>query len=233
MLSIRKAFAKFSANARSQRAQIFRDSFEFGPETRLLDLGSEDGTNIAAVTEGLSLSPNNIFIADIDPYAVEKGSRDHGFTPVLLSDGENLQFDNGSFDIIFCSSVIEHVTVGKDDVWDVTSGQAFKQAAIRSQTRFADEIKRVGRQYFVQTPNRGFPLESHTWLPFAGQMPREIFVPVLKATNIFWPKKSIPDFNLLDSADMQKLFPEAKLILERRFGLVKSIMAVKSDKSIR
>jgi hypothetical protein len=30
---------------------------------------------------------------------------------------------------------------------------------------FAEEIKRVGRRYFVQTPNKAFPLEPHVMTP--------------------------------------------------------------------
>jgi hypothetical protein len=78
------------------------------------------------------------------------------------------------------------------------------------------------------SPNRNFPIESHTWLPFAGVLPRRFQIAMIRFANRFWLFYSEPDFNLLDREQLADLFPEAKIICERKFGLVKSIMAVNS-----
>ena len=54
---------------------------------------------------------------------------------------------DGAFDVVFSNSVIEHVET------------------YENQRRMAAEIRRVGRRYFVQTPNRHFPLEPHFLVP--------------------------------------------------------------------
>jgi hypothetical protein len=92
----------------------------------------------------------------------------------------------------------------------------------------ADVLRRVGRCFFVQTPNRRFVLESHSWLPLAGFLPRPLLIKVLKLSNRFWIKKTIPDFNLLDKDEMKKLFPDAEILSEKKFGMIKSIVAVKN-----
>jgi hypothetical protein len=46
--------------------------------------------------------------------------------------------------------------------------------------------------------------------------------------NRFWPKKTDPDFHLLTPADMRLLFPDAEICYERSFGLLKSLIAVRS-----
>jgi hypothetical protein len=51
-------------------------------------------------------------------------------------------------------------------------------------------------------------------------------------TKRFWIKKSEPDFNLLGTKEMKILFPGAEIICETKFGMTKSIMAVRSDKKI-
>jgi hypothetical protein len=96
-----------------------------------------------------------------------------------------------------------------------------------NQKKFADEVRRVGKSFFVQTPNRGFLIESHSWLPLAGFLPRPWLLKVLRLSNQFWIKGAPPDFNLLDARQMAQLFPEAEIVLEKKFGLVKSIMAMK------
>ena len=57
------------------------------------------------------------------------------------------QYSDGEFDIVFSNSVIEHVPDRA------------------GQQRMAAEIRRVGRRYFVQTPNRYFPIEPHFLFP--------------------------------------------------------------------
>ena len=61
-----------------------------------------------------------------------------GFT-FVSGDGCQLPFADQSFEIVFSNSVIEHVG---------TPAQ---------QRRFADEVRRVGKRYWVQTPTAGFP----------------------------------------------------------------------------
>ncbi len=92
---------------------------------------------------------------------------------------------------------------------------------------FAAEIRRLGKCYFVQTPCKSFPIESHTWLPLAGYLPRRVLLPLLRLSNSFWPKKTAPDWNLLSPAEMLVLFPDSEAVEERLMGLRKSIMAVK------
>ncbi|MBK8148899.1 MAG: methyltransferase domain-containing protein [Acidobacteria bacterium] len=212
-----------------RRARWFRETFRIGPDTKILDLGSESGDNISSVLDGLSYEPSNIYIADIDNEAVLRGADRYGFVPVILGEQSLIPFDDGFFDIVFCSSVIEHVTVEKSEVWEVRDARRFDEIAVGAQKRFADEIRRVGKGYFVQTPARSFPIESHSWLPFAGQLPRRLLLPVLKLTNRFWIKRTIPDFALLSPRELAAYFPDAELRSERFWGLVKSVTAIKTN----
>jgi SAM-dependent methyltransferase len=219
---------KFSANARKKRAELFRSFFEIGSTTKILDLGSENGSNIFNVLAGTDVKPENVYIADIDQTAIDHGNRSYGFNPVLVSEGQPLEFEDGYFDIVYCSSVIEHATVPKSDVWKIRSQKEFEEKSWKTQKEFASEIRRLGKQYFVQTPSRSFPIESHTWLPLLGYVPRKVFLPILSVTNRFWVKAAEPDFNLLDMKRMGELFPAANIIPEIKWKLIKSIMAVQA-----
>ncbi len=215
--------------AREKRAQMFRRSFELTPETRILDLGSETGANIHAVLSGTPVEPQNVYICDIHEELVAAGAQRYGFVPVTARDGEALPFAAQSFDIVYCSSVIEHVTLPKSEVWREYSGRRFEEKAHARQMAFAAEIRRLGRQYFVQTPYLHFPIESHSWLPFAGWLPRPALLAVLSCAKYVWVKDTNPDWRLLDRRDMRELFPGARLLSEKFLGLTKSLIAVKSD----
>lgn len=230
MNPITKFIKSCSSRARARRAQIFRDNFDVDENTKILDLGSETGSNINNVLRGTQAQKENIYIADIQEELVQKGSLEFGFVPVIINESGGLPFEDNYFDIVYCSSVIEHVTVSKGKVWKLYSGRIFKEESRARQKEFAEELKRLGKQYFVQTPYRYFPIESHSWLPFIAWLPRRLLIIILRFTNLFWIKKTSPDWYLLNKLEMRKLFADANIIEEKAFGLTKSIMAVKSSK---
>jgi SAM-dependent methyltransferase len=228
MNPISKIVWSFSAQARKKRAQIFRSYFSIDENTKILDLGSENGTNIFNVLQETNYNSSNIYIADIDKNAVEEGRKNYGFNAVLIDESGRLPFFDNYFDIVYCSSVIEHITITKSDVWSWKNDLEFKKESWKRQMEFANEIVRMGKQYFVQTPSKTFPIESHTWLPLVGYLPRKQFLPILKLSNRFWVKQAEPDFNLLGGSEMKRLFPNARIICEKKFGLTKSVMAIKN-----
>lgn len=227
MNKLREMVLNASRRAREKRAAIFRRHFRLDETTRVLDIGSETGENIHLVLSGTAVKPENVFIADIEADAIKQGGERFGYQTVLLDESGRLPFDDDAFDLVYCSSVIEHATVPKDKVWTLTAEKDFRDAAWKTQKFLANEIRRVGRQYFVQTPARSFPIESHSWLPFVAVLPRPALLKAMRLTNKFWIKRTAPDFNLLDAEQMQRLFPDAEIVLEKKFGLVKSIMALK------
>ena len=225
---IRGMFGKFSGKARQKRAALFRSRFALDARTRILDLGAEGGANIHAVLGGTGVRPENVYIADILAQHVQEGARRYRYVPVLVSAGSPLPFPDKFFDIVFCSSVIEHVTLPKNRIWKEFSTRRFREESLRRQREFAAEIRRVGKRYFVQTPYRHFPIEAHSWLPFVAWLPRWLLIPVQRVANIVWVTRTDPDFHLLDRREFAALFGEAEIVEERVFGLTKSLMAVKS-----
>jgi hypothetical protein len=134
----------------------------------------------------------------------------------VVGDGRDLsQFADGEFDVVFSNSVIEHVGTFAD------------------QQRMAAEIKRVGRRYFVQTPNRYFPLEPHFFFPGFQFLPLEARVWLLRHYDLGWFKKT-PDYaaarcevegiRLLSRGEVRRLFPEGTLHTERFAGLAVSFV---------
>lgn len=146
----------------------------------------------------------------------------------VAADGRRLPFADQSFDLVFSNSVIEHV--GDAD----------------SQRQFAREVARVGRRYWIQTPNRWFPVEQHLltplihWLPRSWQravVPRfnlwSILVPVTPDRRRFYVEHYLADVKLLDAGELRALFPNAGIIRERFLGITKSLIAVSAPRKSR
>lgn len=124
------------------------------------------------------------------------------------------QYADGQFDIVFSNSVIEHVGDEKDIA------------------RMASEIRRVGKNYYVQTPNRYFPIEPHFVFPMFQFLPIRVRTMLLQNFRMGWIPR-IPDraeaesmarsVHLLSKREMAALFPDATVAEERLFGLTKSI----------
>lgn len=132
-------------------------------------------------------------------------------------------FQNGTFDLAFSNSVIEHV------------------GNFERQLQMAGEIRRVAVRYWVQTPYRHFPLETHMVFPFFQYFPLK----VRAWLGVRWPfsfemmrhgdpLRDATQIWLLDIRQMRQLFPEAEIIIERFMGIPKSLIAVyKGPQSVR
>jgi len=134
-----------------------------------------------------------------------------------VGDARNMpRFGTKSFDIVFSNSVIEHV------------------GSYNDQRRMANEVMRVGKRYFIQTPNKRFPLEPHFLFPWFQYLPAELRAQMVHRFDVGWYKR-IPDIDaaraevdsvrLLTRAEFVALFPGASIYVERMGGLAKSFVA--------
>lgn len=139
----------------SWTAGVFTRGFVLGPTTRILGLGSGDGSALQAVLHDTAVAPGNVYVADLSLPAVQQGFQRYGYKPILLGESEHLPFTSGFFDIVHCSSVLEHVTAPED------------------QQFLAREIRRVGRQYFVRTAPRFSPMPNRG--PWSGRELARLF----------------------------------------------------------
>jgi hypothetical protein len=87
---------------------------------------------------------------------------------------------------------------------------------------FADELRRVGRGFYVQTPALSFPIEPHSLLPFAQWLP-------VALRRRYWrigAAGAWEEIALLRRSELEALFGPAQ---PERFGpLVKSWVCVRA-----
>jgi hypothetical protein len=147
----------------------------------------------------------------------EQQKRNVNITPII-GDATNLnQYADGSFDIVFSNSVMEHLFT------------------LENQACMALEIRRVGKAYWVQTPNFWFPMEPHFLVPGWQWMPLNARVALLRRWKCGWrgpcsnrarALKLVKEIRLLTVKELRQLFPTAKIIPEQFGGLVKSWIAI-------
>ena len=155
-----------------ERLSFFIKKMNLQEGTTVLDLGGYNGRFFYDFRDLIQHLNLNIIIADIDKNALAV-AESRGFKALCLDGSGLINLPDKSVDIVFCNSVIEHVTGEKSKTCSYIKDDEFKKIAWDNQLLFANEIRRIGKGYFVQTPHVDFPIESHTWLPLITKLKRK------------------------------------------------------------
>jgi hypothetical protein len=208
-LDYAKAKSKEMRTRRFRRFEELADRFSW--PLRILDVG---GTNEYWEMCGWAGRPE-IHITAVNLAGEEKR---HENIDIVAGDATDLgQYGDGSFDIAFSNSVIEHLFTRENQV------------------KMAREMVRVGRAYYCQTPNYWFPMEPHFHFPGWQWLPVPLRVAILRRRDCgFRPRtpdreaalESVREIRLIGRRELRRLFPEAELVAERFLGLTKSWTAI-------
>ena len=156
---LKRLAAETSLRSRRHKLRLFLDFMQPTAETTVVDVGAADTP--FGEGEGQALTHN--FFEALYPWperitAVGNVPLPHfaqAFPQIrtVIADGRDLPFADREFDVAFSNAVVEHVG-GRGD-----------------QERFVHELCRVAGRVFVTTPNRLFPVDPHTLLPFLHWLP--------------------------------------------------------------
>lgn len=188
----------------------------------ILDLGgTENYWRIGA--DFIAANRDRLSITLVNPEAAP--ARDRGLFVSLIGDATDpALFADREFDLVHSNSVIEHV--GDD----------------KAMQRFADNVRRLGRRYFVQTPNYWFPYEPHFRFPGFQYLPAGLRREMLRRMTLGF-FRPVPDrdeaqavidhLRLVTARQMRMFFPDATIAFETFKGLNKSILAIRDKAAER
>jgi SAM-dependent methyltransferase len=158
--------SRVSLRSRERKLQLFLELLAPGPETTVIDVGVTDAPFGGGSTDNFfeALYPWPRQVTAVGNTGLKRFSTAFPQVTVVHADGRDLPFPDGHFDLGFSNAVVEHVQGGREE-----------------QRRFVHELCRIAKRVYVTTPNRFFPLEVHTLIPFAHWLPRAARERVLKA----------------------------------------------------
>lgn len=200
-------FRAIGRRFRRRRMQRFCDALHVEPDSLVLDIG---GTPLI-----WSVAPvrPRLVILNIAPH----GDRIPG-VHYVQADALRLPFQDGAFPVVFSNSVMEHV------------------GDYQKQRRFAEEVRRVGRGFFVQTGNQRFPLEIHLMTPIVHWLPKSWQRRLIRNFTVRgWLGRPSPEdveaflreVRLPTEPEMRECFPDAEIWYERVLSMKKALIAVR------
>jgi len=192
-------------NFRNKRFDLFIKLFNVKYGDKILDVGGYSYT-----WEGSGLE-KNVTLLNLDKPRIVSPFK------YIIGDARDMtMFDDKYFDIIFSNSVIEHV------------------GNYEEQKKMSQEIRRVAKKYWVQTPYKHFPIEIHFLFPYFQYLPLSLKLIIAKTWPFSFskklgldPKTTVENIWLLNIREFKSLFYDAEIEKEKFLGLYKSLIAIK------
>src|ERR1700690_3537954 len=175
--------------SRERKHRLFLQMLRPTAEMRILNVGAS-GTSIGLPEqlESLYQHPSQITGGGISFDDVQDYRNSFPGVQAVVFDGCALPFADKSFDIVYSNAVLEHLP---------------DYEMVR---RFAAEVQRVGKGWFITTPNFWYPFDPHYHLPFVQLLPETTQRNLVKRLG----KTPYDHLHLLTAKQLRRLFPTGK-----------------------
>jgi len=209
-------FQRFSSVSRARKFTLFQDLMRPAPTTRVLDVGAEIEPGDGQEQQFLDRYPwkEALSALNIAPEYVRAIQERYPTIDARTGDARQIPWPDKYFDIVWSNAVIEHVGRFED------------------QQQMAREIMRVGKRWFVTTPNRWYPYEFHlrlplvTWLPCHGYLWCGRLVRYSHVTQRYIWGAGPAGIRLLSPSELAHCFPGSRIVKQRVTFMPETLIAV-------
>jgi SAM-dependent methyltransferase len=185
-------------------------------DMRILDVGAEVDPYSTGSLQFIDFYPwkNRISAINLSFEQISAIKQLYPDVDAVVGDACELPWPDNYFDIVYSNAVIEHL------------------GSLEKQERMANEVMRVGKRWFVTTPNRWYPFEFHLHLPLVTWLPgnaylwagRVVAYNHVKKKYVFGYKRT--DLRLMTPQQLRRCFPDSKIIKQRVTFMAETLIAV-------
>ena len=208
-----KIIQKITLNARNDFFNLFLINNNYSKYKSVIDIGSTPSADKEqnVFLENTKDNQNVTCLSNQDCRILQKKYKN--IKKVIIGDAKNTMLENNSFDIVHSNATIEHI------------------GSFEEQVLFVKEMFRISKEsIFIQTPNRFYPIDFHTILPFVHWLPKKTHRKILKYLKLdFYAEEK--NLNLLDIRELKKIceilkITKYKILKYKLFFLTSNLILV-------
>ena len=205
-------YSYFLKKYREKIFKIFLENIKLKKIYKVIDIGS---TAVDSMSENYFLHnyPYKKSISCFSNQKLDNLKKKYPFLIIKKGDGRNTNLPDNYYEIVHSNATIEHV------------------GSFENQIKFVRELYRISKKIiFMQTPNRYFPIDFHTLLPFLHWLPKKIHRKILDIIGLkFLSKES--NLNLLSIKELKEICRIIKINSYsikkvKIFGLVSNLILI-------
>jgi SAM-dependent methyltransferase len=202
---------------------LFRNTFQPTEQTKILDVGGEinpDGTD-----EGIQFIDSypwkhRVSAVNLSEAHIAKIRKFYPDVDARVGNACKLPWEDKYFDVVCSNAVIEHL------------------GDFEKQKQMASEIMRVGKAWFVTTPNRWYPFEFHMRLPLVTWLPWDAYLHIGHIISYNHLRKryvlGFSDDNslrLMTARELRQCFPNSRIVKQRITFMAETLIVIGGELS--
>lgn len=212
-------FSKLSYISRTRKLDRFNRTFCPTQQMRILDVGAEINPVGKRGLQLIDTYPwkSNITAVNLSHQQVSLIKQYYPEINAIVGDACKLPWTDKYFDIVYSNAVIEHV------------------GDFEKQKQMASEIMRVGKRWFVTTPNRWYPFEFHLRLPFVTILPGDAYLRIARIVQYDHVHKKYSfgndkaSFRLMTAKELRTCFPDSRILKLRVTFMAETLIVIGGD----